>query len=133
MRATRKACTRAANISTRADDRRSAVSELRVCVVNFDRLCTPPSRANKALRQLAPSRNHMDDAAVKAAWIAAGRPDGYRPPTEQEEKDLADSRHRGRGEKQQKKRHTSNQRELQRFLREAAMAETHRVCHPARC
>ena len=75
----------------------------------------------------------MDDAAVKAAWNAAGRPDGYRPPTEQEEKDLADSRHRGRGEKQQKKRHTSNQRELQRFLREAAMAETHRVCHPARC
>ena len=69
----------------------------------------------------------MDDAAVKAAWNAAGRPDGYRPPTEQEEKDLADSRHRGRGEKQQKKRHTSNQRELQRFLREAAMAETQAV------
>ena len=50
---------------------------------------------------------------LKLAWAVLGRADGYEAPTEQETRDLADARNRGRGQKAQRKRIKRNRQQLE--------------------
>ena len=54
------------------------------------------------------------DAELQQAWRILGKPGGYDAPGEQELQDLADSRNRKRGEREQKRRLKANWQALER-------------------
>lgn len=56
----------------------------------------------------------MDDVELTAAWVAIGLPNKISRPSSQEIADLADPRHRSRGESTQHKRLKANRQKLQR-------------------
>ena len=75
---------------------------------------TPPSSAASA----AGARG--DEAALQAAWAALGRPEEHEGPSEGEQDDLNDPRHRRRGRTQQRARLKRGWQRLERARAEAA-------------
>ena len=76
----------------------------------------------------------LDDAGLMAAWEELLEPNGYTPPTEQELADLADSRHRKRGQATRNARIKNNNEKLrnhQDAAAEARMPPTDKPDEPA--